>query len=153
MKVGVTATRRGWTPAQKQAFTDLIFSLDDAVDEFHHGDCVGGDAEADEIIACIEPDCRIVIHPPVDLLKFRARCIERGGNRVELEPRPPLARNHIIVIETDLLVAGPGEYTERYRGSGTWATMRFARQAGAHMVTIWPDGSEEWVGSAEIPLR
>jgi hypothetical protein len=79
------------------------------------------------------------VHPPTDDRK-RAFCT---GNGADWEPKPYLERNHDIVDETTILIACPnGE--ERMR-SGTWATVRYARQRilnheGQLTIIISPSG-------------
>ena len=117
MIIGFTGTRKGMTSHQMIVLSGIL----QTGDEFHHGDCVGADAEAHDIARC--EGCRIVIHPP-DNDKYRAFCI---GTREELE-KPYLERNHDIVDACDLLVATPdGPEAQR---SGTWATIRYAREVG-----------------------
>jgi hypothetical protein len=52
-----------------------------------------------------------------------------------------LARDDNIVAETDVLVATPAQTTEVMRGSGTWATIRYARRREKPRILIWPNGS------------
>jgi hypothetical protein len=87
--------------------------------EFHHGDCVGADAEAHDI--AIDMGLYVVIHPPTDP-KHRAWC-EPNEMRDEF---PYLERNHNIVDEAVNLFAAPGTNWE-VRRSGTWATVRYMR--------------------------
>jgi hypothetical protein len=91
----------------------------DGVHTFHHGDCVGADAEAHVIATVL--GFETVVHPPKNE-KLRAFC---KGDLI-LEPRDYLARNHQIIDATDLLFAVPdGPETKR---SGTWSTIRYARK-------------------------
>lgn len=85
--------------------------------EFHHGDCVGADAEAHAI--AVDLGIPVVIHPPLDP-KARAGC----QSQYIRERHPYVERNHHIVQETDYLIAAPkGPEVTR---SGTWATVRYA---------------------------
>jgi hypothetical protein len=54
--------------------------------------------------------------------------------------KPFLVRNRDIVRESDVLIATPKQVKEQFRGSGTWATIRYAREAKLPLVIIWPDG-------------
>ena len=56
------------------------------------------------------------------------------------EPLDCLVRNHNIVEETNLLIATPGEMTEKLR-SGTWATIRWAIKKHKTAVIVFPDGT------------
>ena len=55
--------------------------------------------------------------------------------------KPFLVRNRDIVRESDVLIATPKQKTEQHRGSGTWATIRYARQAQLTLCIVWPDGT------------
>jgi hypothetical protein len=63
MNVSITATSAGLTEQQRMQFVDLCFALDEPIDELHHGDCIGGDDELDDL-AARQGLCRmIVMHP------------------------------------------------------------------------------------------
>lgn len=116
MKIGFTGTQHGMTENQKA----LLRAFLRPAWEFHHGDCIGADAEAHDIAKAV--GCRIVVHPPSNP---RKRALKHGD-----EARRPLHyldRNNAIVAETDLLVAAPKSIEEEVR-SGTWYTIRRARK-------------------------
>ena len=120
MKVGVTGTREGMTQHQKEQFALKIHELNTV--EFHHGDCLGADAEAHDIIRTVFPHIRIVVHPP---LSDYMRAFKVGD-----ETRPPydyIPRDKNIVDETDFLIGAPLTNDEVIR-SGTWTTIRHARK-------------------------
>ena len=129
---GFTGTRNGMTQKQKEAFRDTIILLE--IDKFHHGDCIGADFLAHEIIKNINTNIKIIIHPP-SYAKYRAFC---KGN-VILGQRPYLDRNKDIVDHSDLLIATPGEFKEKLR-SGTWSTIRYARKKNKSIYIMMPDG-------------
>jgi len=104
------------------------------ITEFHHGDCVGADAEAHEIFGDEE---HTVIHPPANASK-RAWC----EAKTILPVYDYLDRNHAIVDETDLLIACPAKDKEQLR-SGTWATVRYARKLSRPVIIITPAGNIE----------
>jgi len=112
------------------ALVDLLSKYEG---EFHHGDCVGADAQAHEY-ARRDLKYKVVLHPPAEIT-HRAWC---DGDKV-LKPKPYLARNKDIVLGTDLLVATPKETDEKLR-SGTWSTIRFARRHKRRLVVILPTG-------------
>ena len=59
-----------------------------------------------------------------------------------VEPGEPfLTRNHNIVLFSDVMLATPKQVEEQRRGSGTWATIRYARQAEKPLAIVWPDGT------------
>lgn len=116
-KVGFTGTRRGMTTRQRE---ELNAILPEGC-WFHHGDCVGADAQAHEVAR--QKGCAIVIHP-CTLTSQRAFCV--GADRI-LTPKRPLVRNRDIVEAVDWLIAAPATLHEVLR-SGTWATIRYARK-------------------------
>lgn len=138
-KLGFTATQRGLTRDQRMTLGSWVAMRARNISEAHHGDCVGGDDEFDQLLhgATIPT----VIHPPTIDAK-RAFCLRRVGFRpiTELDPSPYLVRNHHIVQATQALWAAPGEMTEQLR-SGTWATVRYARKLDRPIRFFWPDGT------------
>lgn len=139
-RVGFTGTQVGGLPMQEETLRQLL--RDKKPSEFHHGDCVGADAQAHQVVCGLRIDeglTRIIphIHPPLDTVK-RAWC--QWDNAIVYRPRPYLERNHAIVDATDELIAMPKGYEEELR-SGTWATIRYARKQGKPVTIIWPNGS------------
>lgn len=128
MKIGFTGTRVGMSPKQKSALRYRLQLL--TATEFHHGDCLGADADADEIAR--ELGIPIVIHPPSNP-RQRAYCGKPGD--VIHGPRWYLDRNHDIVDEVDSMIAAPRTGEEEQR-SGTWATIRYSRKVGRPLTII-----------------
>lgn len=141
MKIGFTGTQLGMTPIQKQRYSQLIAyyqnkTITKILNYHHDGDCFGADSEA--FFIAKSQGFRTVCHPPIKRSK-------RAFN-VHDEERPPyeyLVRNHHIVDETELLIGTPGQVQEQFRGSGTWATIRYARAPlrKKPLIIIFPDGS------------
>lgn len=132
MKVGFTGTRTGMTSAQSDQVAYVLNLL--GVTEFHHGDCVGADAEAHELARA--RGAYVVIHPPVDEI-HRAFC------RYADETLPALthfARNREIVKNTEVLVAAPPAMVELTQG-GTWHTINYGKKQLRDVYICWPDGS------------
>ena len=130
MKVGFTGTQVGMTVPQVRKLIAKLIELEP--DEFHHGDCIGADSEANDIAN--EMDLSIVIHPPEDSKK-RAYC---SGKYVQLrEPKPYMERNQDIVDECDVLIAAPKHGQEELR-SGTGATIRRAVKAKKEIFILNP---------------
>jgi hypothetical protein len=120
--IGFTGTRAGMTPTQIEELRGaLAFAFELGFDEFHHGDCVGADAQAHAI--ALEIGFDIVIHPPI-VADHRAYSQDFDQIR---SSKPYLERNHDIVDETRFLIAAPKQPIEVVR-SGTWATVRYARK-------------------------
>ena len=136
MKIGFTGTQKGMSDVQKEAFFKLINKY--KPEEFHHGDCIGADSDADNIIRKLNiTQIHTIIHPPNSSTK-RSYC----SSQFIREPKPYLERNKDIVNETDLLIACPKGIKEELRG-GTWATIRYAKKVGKKIIIIYPDGRRE----------
>ena len=138
MKVGFTGTKKGMTEKQKNKFARLILDLWPS--EFHHGDCVGADAEAHQIVERLSFGnvIEIQIHPPENSDK-RAFC----KASIIRKPKDYLSRNHDIVNSTDVLIVCPKSNKEQIR-SGTWATVRYARKKMKKIWIIYPDKRVEF---------
>ena len=133
MIVGFTGTQGGMTDAQlKQLRHNLEALMEEHGGhvELHHGDCVGADMEAASLAKQI--GVRVIGHPPVNPAK---RAFFPSD-----EDRPVkkyLNRNKNIVIVSEKLFAAPSSLKEGVR-SGTWATVRYARQKGIDIVVLAP---------------
>ena len=140
VKIGFTGTQEGMTISQKKSFLSVWQMIEDElgpIREFHHGDCIGADDEADDFAITMFTRVGIgtvVIHPP-DVDTKRAWCV---GDITE-KPLPYLERNTEIVKACDVLIATPKEQEEVLR-SGTWATIRRARKYNKKLAVIFPDG-------------
>jgi len=130
MQVGFTGTRRGMTQAQLRVFAFVALDYRTA-ELFVHGDCVGADVQAHDVMKGIGLRVRA---RPCTIEKMRAFC---DADEV-MEPKYPLERNRDIVMDVDLLFATPGG--PEHGRSGTWATVRYARAAGKKIMIVWPDG-------------
>lgn len=136
MKIGFTGTRKGLTPKQKEALSEALRGMkisEAGASEFHHGDCLGADDDADEIVRDLH--IPIIIHPPSD---SEHRAFNRFGT--VLPTKSYLERNKDIAQACDLLVACPEGQREKQR-SGTWMTVRCARNLGKEVLIIFPDGN------------
>jgi hypothetical protein len=130
MHIGVSGHRNPLTRDEFYALEAYLEEHRDGDHVLHHGDCVGVDARAHEIAR--EFGYSIVVHPPYSDT-YRALCF---GSRVEVRPRREyLDRNRDIANECDVLIAIPSSKTEEVR-SGTWATIRYARQAGKEVTIL-----------------
>lgn len=132
-KVGFTGTQHGMTTEQRTVLRAMLGTFVDAQSEFHHGDCIGADAEAHDI--AIELNYYVVVHPPI----IKGKRAWKIAPKVNL-PLGYLERNRIIVRSTDVLLAAPRELEEQLR-SGTWSTVRFARRLKRPIYFAMPDGS------------
>ena len=129
--IGITGSRHGCTPTQ---WVGLVHELAKGIRRdvcFHHGDCVGVDAEAHQI--AVRFGFTIVVHPPV-VPMFRA--YTSADER--LREKPYLARNYDIVQAVRLLIVVPSGPEADNPRSGTWATYRMAVKAGVETAVIMP---------------
>jgi hypothetical protein len=130
MNIGFTGTQQGMTAKQRASLETLLrHYLTLGATEFHHGDCIGADAQAHDIAVAI--GYAPVIHPPKISKK---RAFKRGQ---VLPARPYLERNHDIVDASDVMIATPKSHVEELR-SGTWATIRYTRKSGKHLHILAP---------------
>jgi hypothetical protein len=136
MKLGFTGTRQQPTDAQLRAFIRLLVELKPTV--FHHGDCVGADAYAHGLVRKACPDCRIIVHPPVEPnLRYYA-----AGDEV-LAPKTYFARNRDIVDASECVVGMPAYDCERFADGkgGTYYTLAYAEKSlDKRIIVVLPDG-------------
>ena len=132
LRLGFTGTQQGMSAAQRAEFTHFIQRQEPWLLEFHHGDCIGADAQAHALVQQHCANVRIMVHPPSNPAK---RAWVQGG--VLLPPRSYLSRNRDIVDATYLLLACPKEQEETLR-AGTWATIRYARAVGKTVRILYP---------------
>lgn len=130
-----TGPRLGMTTPQRNTLTDFLKRMRGWL---HHGDCLGSDEQM-HLTAFSLPQWRgganIAIHPPVNPT-HRAYCT----GEIVHDPEAYLVRNHTMVDVTGMLIGTPATVWEMHR-SGTWATIRYARQLQRPIVLILPDGS------------
>lgn len=171
MKLGFTGTRNGMSPAQRIKITEILSSLLSKITEFHHGCCVGADHKVVDVICnivsppvlctCTPLDfecdgCRsnrdrtdqpisapfsIVAHPPdnISSQSFAALWLSHR----KCKPANYLARNRDIVNSSDAVLAAPNVSVDPVKGSGTWYTIRYARERRKPVAIVFPDGTVE----------
>lgn len=129
--VGFTGSRYGMSLYQLHK---VIWHLErlqkERFAEFHHGDCIGSDRQAQHIAR--ELGYRIVSHPPVNR---KNRAFTKPD--VEMPERPYLIRNHNIVDRSDVVIATPSTFHE-VPSSGTWSTIRYAREQSKTLLVFYP---------------
>lgn len=133
MKYGMTGSRKGMSHEQYQKFFTLLERYPKLC-HLIHGDCHGADTEAHMLAA--EKGHEITIRP-CDFPGARARSWAATIH----EEKRPLVRNHDIVDESEMMFAFPDGWVEQWRGSGTWATIRYAKKVKKMLWIIYPDGS------------
>jgi len=135
MIVGFSGTRKGMTQLQRDTLLVVLRRL--RLTAGRHGDCVGADKQCHAIMR--ELGAKMYGHPGPDG-PLRAHCdFDECA-----EPRDYLRRDHDIVNLSECLIAAPGQREEQQR-SGTWTTVRYAKQAGRLLIMLWPDGGYDVV--------
>ena len=129
MIIGFTGTRKGMTRQQYIEVERIL--LEYSPGTVVHGDCIGADAEFNQIAQNI--NCFIVIRPS----NIPSMCAHCKGRKV-YPPEDPLVRNHKIVDMSHRMIACPSSKVETLR-SGTWATIRYARSIGRPIEIIYPE--------------
>ena len=135
LSIGFTGTQKGMNKIQISYVEELLEFLSLSYDLItaHHGDCYGADENFHDL--CLKFGIRIVIHPPEDKKK-RAFCEYPS---IIFDPYPYLVRNKNIVKSSDIVIATPLNEEEIVR-SGTWSTVRFARETIIPTIIIKPSG-------------
>jgi len=132
--IGFTGTQTGMSSQQYDAVMSyLSLYKTGGAEIFHHGDCIGADMQAHRIAERLGYD--IIIHPPTNPLK-QANCV----SKTILAPLPYKVRNRAIVDASEIILATPRGAEASYPYSGTWATVRYARNVGKPVVVIFPGG-------------
>mgnify|MGYP003978242403 FL=1 len=121
------------TATQREVFL-LALRKQPKLDHLVHGDCLGADAEAHQIARSLG---HTVTGRPCTITKQRAFCVVDHQHPA----RKPIGRNADIVNESEVMFAFPFGTKELMRGSGTWATIRYARKKEKLLYIIYPDGS------------
>lgn len=137
LEVGFTGSRLGMVEYQKILFQTVMVMIKCKEDfSFHHGDCLGADAQAHTIAAEVGA-MEIHIHPPENPT-LRAFCDRFYPEIVHShEPKPYAERNKDIVRACSILLATPRTMQEVKR-SGTWSTVRFARKQKVATLIVPP---------------
>lgn len=136
--IGVTGSRRGISLHQQEALRRALkYYKNRGATKFVHGDCVG----ADEAAAAMADLFGYEVHVrPCDIDGMRAYCPAK--HQFTYPPKPPLERNKDIVKQCDVLLAFPNSEKEVQR-SGTWQTIRYAKERKTPYAIIYPTGRVE----------
>jgi len=142
--VGFTATRRELTPTEVRWVRQLLTEYFRPGAQFHHGDCRGGD-EFGHFVAS-ELGYYTVSHPPTDP---RLRAFTR--NDLELPALPYVERNKQIVYSCTVLIGVPATNETNGNRSGTWQTIRFARDvAKGRVIRNWELEKDRWLRDTRV---
>jgi hypothetical protein len=133
MILGMTGTQQGLSAAQRKVAAEILNGVLGTAPSLHHGDCIGADVQLADMAHPM--GFFVVAHPPTDPKKRAYH-----DSDLIMPERPYLERNRNIVKTCELMLAFPKEYVEQWRGSGTWATIRYSRKIKRHLWIIWPKG-------------
>jgi hypothetical protein len=133
MKIGITGTRMGMNESQFTLIEKFLQENFSEGSEFHHGDCVGVDAEA----ALLAKDIgyKIVGHPGPNHDNLRA-FVESDETK---EPLSHFKRNRNIVDTCDILMVVPLQNEWQPKG-GTWYTHDYAVKQSKALKLFLPKG-------------
>jgi hypothetical protein len=142
--IGITGSRGFPTGAQQDTLSMLIGKLAESGPcEMHHGCCIGTD-ECAHFIGAKIPDMLLIGHPGYGINHKSPYQMTGGHNlfAVILPALPYKQRNLAIVRASNILLACPlfPENDSRSARSGTWQTVRMARQANEPVILIPPAG-------------
>ena len=150
MQLGVTGTRYVRLVTTKQLrflYNAMTIFHETGGRTLHHGACPGWDLAAHHLALSLGWD--IVIHPGKAGVPIELSGDVLLHNVTVLAPKENRPRNADIVDSSSILVAGPAypEDDGHSRRSGTWMTIRMAREAMIRWQAVFPDGSTlygEW---------
>lgn len=134
--VGFTGTKNGMTDGQKFELVEYLRYLKaQGYTHFHHGDCIGADAQAAGLAKQV--GFILICHPghPKDKADTKYRAFTKFNDEV-LEAKPFIKRDHDIVDSAEKMIATPAG-AEQVR-SGTWTTVRYAKKQGKDIRIIMP---------------
>jgi hypothetical protein len=137
--IGFTGTRKGVTKVQHDVLREeLLTGFGAEIQAAHHGDCVGADADFDAI--CAELGVHRTAWPGYNAYhQWPNRAFCKADQVMTIKPYK--TRDRLIVLKgVDGLIACPGGMKEELR-SGTWMTVRMARNMLRTIHIIYPDGS------------
>lgn len=140
---GFTGTKHGMTQAQLAEVAQLLHTIQ--ITRLHHGMCMGADIEVNTLAVLMK--IKTEGHPSTVAKTSRSCELDKIHN-----PYPPLERDkHIVMAGVDGLIATPKTAIEQLR-SGTWATVRYARQMNRKIVLVMPDGNIRLESNEKLAL-
>lgn len=125
MKISFSGSRKGTTTAQLHTFREWLY--ENPIEEFHVGVSGRADFNAVQLVyGLFEDETILHCHP---CIIYEQQCIFPVDfpKAVWYPIRKPLVRNLDMVDATELLFAAPETDEEKVR-SGTWATIRYAKE-------------------------
>lgn len=132
--IGFTGTRKGMNWTQWSVIFNLLKSIRPRL--ARHGMCKGADEQFDKL--CYMAGIETEGYPQDSLPQWRSK----KCHCTKVHPaKSPLERNKKIVQASDMMIAAPK--TEDERGeprSGTWATIRYAKDRKVRLWIVLPNG-------------
>lgn len=141
MRIGFSGTHEGLTNDQTLHVHMLLGDLKSAgATQATHGMCIGADEQFHFMAKALK--YFVIGCPGVTKHNIVWRRSEKCSDCDLIMPEKYfLSRNHDIVRESDVVIVCPKEVVEQFQGSGTWATMRFAKSVQRPLIILWPDGT------------
>lgn len=140
--IGISGSQHGGTAAQLEKAVGLALSVADPQEEaeVHHGMCRGVDTQMHFLLRARLPNARIHGWPGVNKSgQSPTRGMADHFVDVLHGEMPYLDRDREIVRAVETLIALPRTHVEQNR-SGTWFTVRRARDRGIEIFIVFPDG-------------
>lgn len=108
-----------------------------------HGGCHGADREFHGLTLFLP---HIIYPSNEEQHRWAIETCSGGKDVIHPLPNPipqgyEIKRNHKIVDVVETMIATPSSTREIMRGSGTWATIRYAKEKGRRLIICWPDGT------------
>lgn len=150
MKIGFTGTRDGMNDIQSKTFVHLFTGFrkfDNKITELYLGDCIGADQQAGHIIfkhAKNPFKCYLL---PSDIPPMQGHLEKSFPSCIRIPEAPPLQRDEHLVDPIEVLFATPKESEKQVR-SGTWYTIRYAKQHYKSIYIIYPDGKVTFIDTS-----
>ena len=133
LSISFTGTsHRDLTNRQCAALADYLREHSTRLRAIHLGDCIKADEQMHTLV-CEAGLWQLIVLPPPKDPKKRAFCNALHNRR----PKPYLERNRDLAAACHILLAAPAQAHEVQR-SGTWATVRYARQLGIPVRIFFP---------------
>ena len=119
----------------------LLFYWERGARKFRHGLCIGSDEQAAAIAK--EIGYYVIAHPGYNPKKPENRMFRSDFDKNDevLPEKPFIKRDHDIVDQSDEMIATPLSWEEQVR-SGTWTTVRYARNKDKPIKICYPARDE-----------
>lgn len=141
MIIGFTGTRDKVTRIQKERLAAFLYNMSlHRYDRLFHGGAENADEEAHNLAQQFSYSIEIFPCNGDRRHYWLDRKVKNGEATLIHATNKPLDRNRVIAERCNYLVAVPYQMDEIQR-SGTWATVRYAREKRKSLTIIFPDGT------------